>query len=155
MDDSSSSGPSAPGGLFDPPDENAGSGERIQELKRMLFDLSYLVVNADGTEHISEKMLLSKLEQRMEREGSVDVESRAADLQRLLDEGEEAIRARVETLADEVADWAGDRTQEVGARYLDFIGGLIVSDANVDPAEYDLYDRLCTRWGVENTLPDS
>lgn len=121
----------------------------------MLFDLSYLVVNADGTEHVSEQMLLSKLEQRMEREGSVDVESRAADLQALLAKGDDAIRARVEALAEGVAERAGERTQAVGARYLDFIGGLIVSDANVDPAEYELYDRLCTRWGVENTLPDA
>jgi len=155
MDDSSTSQPSGSSSLFALPDEGSTSGGRIQELKRMLFDLSYLVVNADGTEHVSEQMLLSKLEQRMEREGSVDVESRAADLQALLAKGDDAIRARVEALAEGVAERAGERTQAVGARYLDFIGGLIVSDANVDPAEYELYDRLCTRWGVENTLPDA
>jgi hypothetical protein len=141
--------------LFDLSESASSSEERIRELKRMLFDLSYLVVNVDGTEHISEQMLLTKLEQRMEREGSVDPESRAQTLQELLDDGRDAIRARVETLADEVAERAGDRARELGARYLDFLGGLIVSDANVDPAEYELYDRLCSRWGVENTLPES
>jgi len=121
----------------------------------MLFDLAYLVVNADGSEHVSEKVLLRQLEQRMEQEGSVDVESRADELQALLDEGTDALRVRVEALADGVAERTGERTREVGARYLDLLGGLIVADANVDPAEYDLYDRLCERWGVENTLPEA
>lgn len=35
---------------------------RVQEIKRILFDLTYLVMNADGTEHVSEKMLVRKLE---------------------------------------------------------------------------------------------
>jgi len=138
-----------------PPDSNeaaSGSG-RVRELKRMLFDLAYLVVNADGTEHVSEKMLLRKLEHRMEQEGSVDVDTRVEDLRDLIENDPDALQARVEALADGVAERAGERTREVGARYLDLLSGLIVADANVDPVEYDLYDRLCRRWGVENTLP--
>lgn len=129
--------------------------DRVQELKRMLFDLAYLVMNADGTEHISEQMLVQKLERRMEREGSVDIDARTDELAPLLEEGPDAIRERVLTLADEVADRAEDRTQEVGARYLDFLKGLIVADANVDAAEHDLFEVLCDRWNVEKDLPRS
>ena len=153
MADSSPSNFETDASLFDLAAADPSSG-RVPALKRMLFELAYLVVNADGTEHVSEKMLFRKLEQRMEREGSVDVEARADDLQAVLDEGPSAIRTRVEFLADGIADRTGERTREVGARYLDFLGGLIVADANVDPIEYELYDKLCRRWGVENTLPD-
>jgi len=153
MADSNTSHSGTDESLFDFAAADPSPG-RVRELKRMLFELAYLVVNADGTEHVSEKMLLSKLEQRMEREGSVDVEARAEDLQAVLDEGPSAIRTRVEFLADEIADRAGGRVREVGAGYLDFLGGLIVADANVDPVEYELYDTLCRRWGVENTLPE-
>ena len=134
--------------------EEAGP-ERVRALKRVLFDLAYLVVNADGTEHVSEQMLIRELEGRMEREGSVDVEARTQALQSVLDEGADAVRARADALATEVVDRTGGRTQEVGARYLDLLKGLIVADANVDPAEYELFDLLCTRWGVENTLPSA
>jgi hypothetical protein len=131
------------------------ASDRVQELKRMLFDLAYLVMNADGTEHVSEKMLVRKLENRMEREGSVDVEARTDELSALLDEGPDAIRDRVATLADEVADRAEERTQEVGDRYLDFLRGLIVADANVSPKEHDLFAVLADRWEVEKELPRS
>lgn len=119
----------------------------------MLFDLTYLVMNADGREHISEQMLVRKLEHRMEREGSVDVEARSEVLAPLLEEGPEAIRSRVQELGDEVAEWAGDRSQAVGERYLDLLKGLIVADANVSAEEYELFTLLCDRWGVEKELP--
>lgn len=129
--------------------------DRVRELKRMLFDLSYLVMNADGTEHISEKMLVQKLEDRMEREGSVDIDARTDELSSLLDGGPDAVQDRVVTLADEVADRAGDRTQEVGERYLDFLKGLIVADASVTAEEADLFRVLCRRWDVEKDLPQA
>jgi uncharacterized tellurite resistance protein B-like protein len=131
----------------------AGGAGRVRELKRMLFDLSYLVMNADGTEHISEKMLVQKLERRLEREGSVDVDNRADTLENLLEKGPDAIRDRVTVLAEKVADRAGDRTQELCKGYLDLLKGLIVADANVSPKEYELFDVLCEKWGVENELP--
>ncbi len=131
--------------------ESAGVG-RVRELKRMLFDLAYLVMNADGTEHVSEKMLVRELEQRMEREGSVNVTVRTDELKPVLDDGSDAIRSRVLSLADDVADRAGDRTQEVAVRYLDLLRGLIVADASVDPAEHALFEALCERWGVEKEL---
>lgn len=131
------------------------AADRVQELKRMLFDLAYLVMNADGTEHISEKMLVRKLEQRMEQEGSVDIDARTDDLAPLLEEGPDAIRDRVEDLADGVAEQAGDRVEELGDGYLDFLKGLIVADASVDEAEYDLFEVLCDRWGVDKDLPHS
>jgi hypothetical protein len=136
-------------------EDESGSSDRVQELKRMLFDLSYLVMNADGTEHISEKMLVQKLERRMEQEGSVDVEARADDLASLLEEGPDAIRERVLSLAEDVADRADDRLQELGDGYLEFLKGLIVADADVDEEEYDLFNQLCERWGVEKELPRS
>lgn len=121
----------------------------------MLFDLSYLVMNADGTEHISEKMLVQKLERRMEQEGSVDVEARTDDLASLLEEGPDAIRERVISLADDVADRAGDRLQELGDGYLEFLKGLIIADASVSDEEYNLFEQLCERWSVEKDLPRS
>lgn len=129
-----------------------GNG-RVQHLKRTLFDLAYLVMNADGTEHISEKMLVRKLEDRMQKEGSVDVEERADELQSLLEAGPGAIRDRVEELADEFADLAGDQTEALGGSYLELLKGLIVADANVAPKEYEVFQLLCDRWGVENELP--
>jgi hypothetical protein len=129
--------------------------DRVRELKRMLFDLAYLVMNADGTEHISEKMLVRKLEQRMTREGSVDVNARTDDLAPLLEEGPDAIRKRVQALADRVAEKAGDHVEELGDGYLDFLKSLIVADASVDEAEGDLFAVLCDRWGVEKDLPAS
>jgi len=151
-DSDSSAGSSLFAFAADEDTDNAHPG-RVQELKRILFDLAYLVMNADGSEHISEKMLVQKLERRMEREGSVDVDNRAEELSPLLDEGPDAIKERVEALADEVADRAGDRVQEVGDRYLDFLKGLIVADASIASEEYDLFDLLCDRWGVEKELP--
>lgn len=153
-DDRSSASPEGQS-LFDlaASDEGPPGSDRVRALKRILFDLAYLVVNADGTEHVSEQMLIRELEGRMEREGSVDVEARADALERVLDGGPDAVRARVDDLAAAVADRTGQRTQEVGARYLDLMKGLIVADANVDPTEYALFDLLCTRWDVENTLP--
>jgi hypothetical protein len=152
------SDPSEANGFFEMaagqrPDDS--DGDRVAELKRILFDLAYLVMNADGTEHISEKMLVQKLEQRMEREGSVDVDARAESLAPLLETGPDAIRDRVEELADDVADRAGDRVQDVGERYLDFLKGLIVADASVASEEYELFQALCDRWGVEKELPRS
>lgn len=135
--------------------EASGRSNRVQELKRMLFDLSYLIMNADGTEHISEKMLVRKLEARMEREGSVDVNARTDELSSFLDDGPMAIRERVLDLADGVADHAGDRIEEVGDRYLDLLKGLIVADANVADEEYSLFETLCDRWGIEKELPQS
>jgi hypothetical protein len=145
-----------PVSLFDwVSEERSESSEagRVRELKRMLFDLAYLVMNADGTEHVSEKMLVRELESRMEREGSVNVEARTDELKSVLDEGADAIRSRVMKLAGDVAERAGERTQEVGARYLDLLKGLIVADASVDPEEYKLFMDLCDRWGVEKELP--
>ncbi len=136
-------------------EDESTSTDRVQELKRMLFDLSYLVMNADGTEHISEKMLVQKLERRMEQEGSVDVEARTDDLASLLEEGPDAIRERVISLADDVADRAGDRLQELGDGYLEFLKGLIIADASVSDEEYNLFEQLCERWSVEKDLPRS
>lgn len=133
---------------------SAESGpDRVQELKRLLFDLAYLVMNADGSEHISEKMLVQMLERRMEREGSVDVDARTEELASVLEEGPDVIRDRVLTLADEVANRAGDRTREIGEGYLEFLKGLIVADASVATEEHELFDALCERWGVEKDLP--
>lgn len=151
-DSDSSAGSSLFAFAADEDSDDAGP-DRVQELKRILFDLAYLVMNADGSEHISEKMLVEKLERRMEREGSVDVDNRAEALSPLLDEGPDAIQKRVEKLADEVADRAGERVQTVGDRYLDFLKGLIVADASITSEEYDLFDLLCDRWGVEKELP--
>lgn len=142
--------------LFDVAVGGAGASDaadRVQELKRMLFDLSYLIMNVDGTEHISEQMLVQKLEQRMEREGSVNVDARADELAPLLDEGPDAIRERVLELADRVAEKAGDRVEGVGDRYLDFLRGLIVADASVADEEHALFEALCDHWGVEKELP--
>lgn len=135
--------------------EDASDPDRVQELKRMLFDLSYLIMNADGTEHISEKMLVRKLERRMEREDSVNVEARSDELASILEEGPDAIHDHVLTLADDVADRAGDRLQELGNGYLDFLKGLIVADASVAEEEYNLFEVLCDRWGIEKELPRS
>jgi uncharacterized tellurite resistance protein B-like protein len=154
--DDESNGSDPPVSLFELVSEEKSKSSaptRVRELKRMLFDLAYLVMNADGTEHVSEQMLVRELEARMEREGSVDVEARTEELKSVLNEGPDAIRLRVAKLADDVADRAGDRTQEIGARYLDLLRGLIVADANVDPAEYQLFEVLCERWEVENNLP--
>lgn len=129
--------------------------DRIRELKRMLFDLVYLVMNADGNEHVSEKMLVRKLEARMEREGSVDVDGRAGDLAPLLDEGPDAIRGRVRELADDVYDRAGHRAEALTKRYMDLLKGLIVADADVSPEERRLFADLCERWGVDEELPTS
>ncbi len=143
-------------GFFDlAGEEDSGAAEpgRVQALKRMLFDLSYLLMNADGTEHISERMLTRKLESRMEKEGSVDTEARANELAPLLEKGPDAIRDRIETLATELAQEAGDRTQAVGERYLDFLKGLIVADASVSEEEYEVFEMLCDKWGVDKDLP--
>ncbi len=135
-------------------DDQSSSG-RVRELKRMLFDLAYLVMNADGTEHISEKMLVQKLERRVEREGSVDIDARTDELSSLLEGGPDEIRERVEQLADDVADRAGDRVDELGEGYLQFLKGLIIADASVADEEYALFEVLCDRWGIEKELPQS
>lgn len=135
--------------------ESVGSAtpSRTRELKRMLFDLAYLVMNADGTEHISERMLVRELEGKMEREGSVDVEARGDELESLLKKGTGAIQERVKELAREVADHAGDQTPILGKRYLDFLKGLIVVDATVTEEEAELFQVLCDEWGIEEELP--
>jgi len=127
--------------------------DRIETLKRTLFDLSYLIMNADGTEHISEKMLVQKLERRLEREGSVDVDGRVEALRPVVDDGEEAVRDRVLVLADQLADQAGDRADALAEQYLELLKGLIVADANVSPLEYELFQILCEHWGVEMDMP--
>lgn len=129
------------------------NSSRVQELKRMLFDLAYLVVNADGVEHISERMLVRELEGRLVTEGSVDVEARADALTPILEGGPLAIRERVRELGDAVAERAGDRMDVLGNGYLDLLKGVIVADANVSPEEYELFRLLCDRWGVEKELP--
>lgn len=134
-----------------------GSGDdsyRTGELKRLLFDLVYLVMNADGTEHISERMLVEKLEQRLETEGSVDVEGRADELKPILEKGPPAIRDRVQDIADEVVEQAGDYAEPLTERYLDLLRGLIVADASVTPEEHILFEDLCERWNVDMELPN-
>lgn len=131
------------------------SADRVQELKRMLFDLAYLVMNADGTEHISEKMLVRELKGRMEREGSVDVGARTDDLAPILDEGPGAIREHVLDLADDVDEHAGERLHQVADGFLDLLKGLIVSDASIAKEEYELFETLCERWSIEKNLPRS
>lgn len=128
--------------------------DRVQQIKRTLFDLSYLVMNADGTEHVSEKMLVRKLESRMEREGSVDVEARADELKPLLEEGTEAIRERAVELAEELADQAGDQTEALGGQFLELLKGLIVADANVATEEYELFESVCNELGIQKELPE-
>lgn len=129
--------------------------DRVRELKRILFDLAYLVMNADGTEHVSEKMLVRQLERRMEREGSVDIDARAEALAGVLDEGADAIRDRILELADAVHDRADDRMQAIGEGYLEFLRGLIVADASVTATERELFEALCDRWEIEKELPGS
>lgn len=134
-------------------DVGSSTPSRVHELKRILFDLAYLIMNADGTEHISEQMLVRELEWKLERERSVDVEARGDQLASLLQEGSAAIRERVEQLAREVADHAGDRTAALGRGYLDFLKGLIVADATVTEEESELFQILCDEWGIEEDLP--
>ncbi|PQJ33534.1 hypothetical protein BSZ35_02015 [Salinibacter sp. 10B] len=143
--------------LFDMAADGASpaDADRVQVLKRALFDLSYLIMNADGTEHISERMLVQKLERRMEQEGSVNAEARADELAPLLEKGPEAVRERVQALAAELAEQAGDRAEVLAQHYLDFLKGLIVADANVAAEEYELFDLLCEEWGIEKDLPRS
>ncbi len=112
-------------------------------------------MNADGTEHVSEKMLVRELEGRMEREGSVDIEARAEALAPVLEAGPDAIRDRILELADAVRERAGNRMQTVGEGYLEFLRGLIVADASVTATERELFEILCDRWGVERELPGS
>jgi len=127
--------------------------DRIRALKGMLFDLAYLLMNADGTEHVSEQRLVQELEGRLEREGSVDVEGRADDLRPLLEEGPPAIRDRVQAIADEFGDEAGDHARPLARRVLQFLRRLVVADANVSPEEHVLFNDLCERWGVDMELP--
>jgi len=127
--------------------------DRIRALKRMLFDLAYLLMNADGTEHVSEQRLVQELERRLEREGSVDVEGRADDLRPLLEEGPPAIRDRVQAIADEFADEAGEHARPLARRVLQFLRSLAVADANVSPEEHVLFNDLCEQWGVDMELP--
>ena len=161
MDDTHSGSSTTSGenlGFFDMAAEDAGASSdenRIQVLKRMLFDLAFLVMNADGTEHISEKMLIRELKGRMEREGSVDVGARTDDLAPILDEGPDAIREHVLDLADDVAEHSGDRLHQVADGFLDLLKGLIVSDASIAKEEYELFETLCDRWSVEKNLPRS
>jgi len=149
------SSPSAGDGFFelDADGTDAESG-RPGELKRLLFDLVYLVMNADETEHISERMLVEKLERRLETEGSVDVEGRADELQPVLEEGPSAIREQVQDVADEVVEQAGDYAEPLAERYLDLLRGLIVADASVTPEEHILFEDLCERWNVDMELPN-
>lgn len=135
-------------------DPSEEEGNRVQRIKRTLFDLSYLTMNADGREHISEKMLVRKLEDRMESEGSVDVDARTDELKPLLDEGPDAIRERATDLAAELSEQAGDRTEELGDKFLDWLKGLIIADANVAPEEYELFELICEQLGVEKEMPE-
>lgn len=129
------------------------SNNRVQELKRILFDLAYLIMNADGTQHISEKMLVKKLSQKMEREESVDVTNRADELDPLIDEGMPVIRSHVESLADTFTEHAGERAPELADGFLELLKGLIVADASVSPEEAVLFDLLKTRWDIDKDLP--
>lgn len=119
----------------------------------MLFDLAYLIVNADGTEHVMEQMLIEELERRPERKGTVDIEARTDHLAPIMEERSDAVRARADELAEEVAQQAGERTQEVGDRYLDLLRDFIVADADVHGTEAELFDLLADRWDVNQTLP--
>lgn len=127
--------------------------DRVQTLKRTLFDLSFLVMNADGTEHISEKMLVKKLERRLEREGSVDVETRTEDLRDTVHKGPDAVHERVLELADELIEQGGDQAEVLADQYLELLKGLIISDANVAPVEYQLFRVLCEHWDIEKEMP--
>jgi hypothetical protein len=128
--------------------------DRVQTLKRTLFDLSFLVMNADGTEHISEKMLVKKLERRLEREGSVDVDDRAEELRAIVDDGPDAVHDRVLALADELIEQAGDQAEVLADQYLELLKGLIISDANVAPVEYQLFKVLCEHWDIDKDMPE-
>jgi len=128
---------------------------RVQELKRILFDLAYLIMNADGAEHISEKMLVQKLSRKMEREDSVDVGNRADELDPLIEEGMPAIRSHVEALADTFTEHAGDYGPVLADSFLDLLKGLIVADADVSPEEALLFDLLTTQWDIDKSLPQS
>jgi hypothetical protein len=127
--------------------------DRVQTLKRTLFDLSFLVMNADGSEHISEKMLVKKLERRLQREGSVDVEDRAEELRATVDEGPDAVHKRVLGLADELIEQGGDQAEALADQYLELLKGLIISDANVAPVEYQLFKVLCNHWDIDKEIP--
>lgn len=161
MSDPATNADGANESLFDVADDTSpddGAPDRVQSLKRVLFDLAYLLMNADlmnadGTEHVSEQMLIQKLERRLKKEGSVNVEGRADDLRPLLDEGPAAIRDRVQTLADEFVEEAGDRAQPLAHRVLDLLKGMVVADASVSPEEGVLFNDLCERWNVDMELP--
>jgi hypothetical protein len=134
-------------------DHTQSDQNRVQTLKRTLFDLSFLVMNADGTEHISEKMLVKKLERRLEREGSVDVDDRAEELRATVDEGPDAVHERVLSLADELIEQGGDQAEVLADQYLELLKGLIISDANVAPVEYQLFQILCNHWDIDKEMP--
>jgi uncharacterized tellurite resistance protein B-like protein len=131
---------------------DSSSENRARKLKRILFDLAYLVMHADGAAHQSEKEIVQTLAERMEAEGSVDVDARAEALAPVLDEGMPAVRSRIQTFADEFTDLAGDEASQLAESFLALLQELIRADANVSPEEYEFFNVLATRWDADQTL---
>jgi uncharacterized tellurite resistance protein B-like protein len=127
----------------------------VRKLKRMLFDLAYLVVNADGGEHLSEQLIMRELQGRVEVEKSVDAEARKEALAPVLQAGPVAIRERALRVASEVVREAGDAAAPLTEGYRDLLSRLIVADAHVSEAERALFDGLCDYWDLDNPLTDT
>ena len=133
---------------------NGLSDQHTYELKRMLFDLAYLTMCADGEQHLSEKTFVQQLARELESD--VDAEERVDDLAPLLDQGSEFVRRRVLYLAAAVRDRAGDQSETITRRYLDLLRDLIIADVNVTPEERTLFNDLCDRWDITDVhLPQS
>jgi hypothetical protein len=128
------------------------SGQRAHELRRMLFDLAYLTMQADGTEHLSEKTFVNRLARELEAD--VDAEERVDDLAPLLEQGPEFVRRRVLYLAAAVQDRAGDQADTITRKYLHILRDIIIADVDVAPEERSLFQDLCEAWNVDDiSLP--
>lgn len=125
---------------------------RVNQLKKILFDLVYLMMYADGIEHISEKMLLEKLERKIQTEDSVDIQTRVEVLSPVVEAGPAAIHEEVERRADAFLEQAGDKAPELAGPFLDLIRGLIVADATITPEEHEFFRVLADRWEVDQQL---
>jgi hypothetical protein len=139
--------------LSDKAAQDTGPSDRVRELKRILFDLAYLIMNADGVEHDAEKEILDVLAERMASEGSVDVQDRAAELDAVIEQGPSATRKRIKTLADAFLEHVGsEKANLLGSAFLDLLRELIVADDSVTPEEFEFFNVLTTHWGIDKSL---
>jgi hypothetical protein len=70
-----------------------------------------------------------------------------------VDEGPDAVHKRVLGLADELIEQGGDQAEALADQYLELLKGLIISDANVAPVEYQLFKVLCNHWDIDKEIP--